>query len=85
MVAPRLLAFLDGFHDRRVDLERVNLSYVILIPKTPGATIVGAHRPVCHQNCDVKIASKILTTRLQRQLPSLINDPDWLPAGEKHI
>ncbi|GJM98521.1 hypothetical protein PR202_ga15544 [Eleusine coracana subsp. coracana] len=60
----------DGFgavfyQSGRVDLERVNQAYVVLIPKRPGATTADAHRPICLQNCGVKIASKILTSRLQ--------------------
>jgi len=34
---------------------------------------VNAFRPICLQNCDVKIASKILTARLQRELHHLID------------
>jgi hypothetical protein len=40
------------------DLERINRSHIVLLPKTAGAMSVGAFRPICLQNCDIKIASK---------------------------
>lgn len=30
-------------------------------------------RPICLQNCSLKILSKVLTTRLQKEIPSLID------------
>lgn len=55
------------------DLERINRSHIVLLPKTADAMSVGAFRPICLQNCDIKIASKLLTTRQQRQLSALID------------
>jgi hypothetical protein len=72
-VVSRLQPFLDELHQGRADLKQVNRSYIVLLPKTAGAVSVGAFRPICLQNCDIKIASKLLTTRLQRQLPALID------------
>jgi hypothetical protein len=72
-VSGRLQHFLDELHQGIADLEQVNQSYLVLLPKHAGATTVGAFRPICLQNCDVKIASKLLTTRLQLQMPTLID------------
>jgi len=72
-VQDRVMAFLEAFHNQTVDLERINRSYIVLIPKTPAAVTVTAFRPICLQNCDIKIASKILTSRLQRELHELID------------
>ena len=72
-VQDRVMAFLEAFHNQTVDLERINRSYIVLIPKTPDAVTVTAFRPICLQNCDIKIASKILTSRLQRELHELID------------
>ena len=72
-VQDRVMAFLEAFHNQTVDLERINRSYIVFIPKTPAAVTVTAFRPICLQNCDIKIASKILTSRLQRELHELID------------
>jgi hypothetical protein len=46
---------------------------MVLLPKKPGAVDVDAFRPICLQNCCLKILSKILTTRLQAEIPRLID------------
>ncbi|WVZ49637.1 hypothetical protein U9M48_000977 [Paspalum notatum var. saurae] len=56
-----------------VQLERVNRSYIVLLPKTPGACAVGAYRPISLQNCCVKIIAKMLTTRMQSVIPRLVD------------
>jgi len=64
-VKKEVLQFLHAFHSGACQLERINRSYMVLIPKKQGAVAVDAFRPICLQNCSVKIAGKILTTRLQ--------------------
>jgi hypothetical protein len=61
---PDIMGFLDAFPREDVQLER---PHMVLLPKKPGANEVSAFRPICLQNCCVKILSKILTTRLQTQ------------------
>jgi hypothetical protein len=67
------MALLHGFFDGSVQLDRVNRSYMVLRPKKPGAVSVDAFRPICLQNCSVKIAAKILTTRMQQEISELID------------
>ena len=67
------MRFLHAIHSGACELERVNRSYMVLIPKKPGAVAVDAFRPICLQNCSVKIAGKLLTTRLQREIQALID------------
>jgi len=55
------------------DLDRVNRAYIVLLPKKPGAVTPGDYRPICLQNCSLKIIAKILTTRLQQEIPKLID------------
>lgn len=66
------MAFLSAFYHGQVQLERINKSYMVLIPKKPGAVAVDAFRPICLQNCTVKILAKVLTRRLQRDIGKLI-------------
>ena len=46
---------------------------MVLLPKKPGAVTVDAFRPICLQNCSVKIAAKLLTTRMQKEVAGLID------------
>ena len=46
---------------------------MVLIPKKPAAVDVDSFRPICLQNCSLKILSKVLTMRLQGEIPKLIN------------
>lgn len=48
-------------------------TYMVLLPKKPGATSVDAFRPICLQNCSLKILAKVLTSRLQSEIPMLID------------
>lgn len=67
------MQFLSAFHEENIQLERVNRSHIVLIPKKPDAKTVEAYRPICLQNCSVKILSKVLTTRLQLQINKLVD------------
>jgi hypothetical protein len=68
-----VMDFLQSFQDDNVQLENVNRSYMVLLPKKPDACTVDAFRPICLQNCRVKILSKILTTRLHTQIGQLVD------------
>jgi hypothetical protein len=70
-IKDKVMLFLRDFHASMVDLDRINRAYVVLIPKGPDAMTTDTHRPICIQNCAPKIASKILTTRLQQQIQEL--------------
>lgn len=62
---------LHGFHVGSVDLARLNWSFMVLIPKKADSVVVDALRPICLQNCCIKLLLKIITTRHQCQMPSL--------------
>lgn len=72
-VKPDLLNLLCAFHHGEIDLQRLNRSHMVLIPKKPGAVEVSAFRPIALQNCCLKIISKVLTSRLQEEIPKLID------------
>jgi hypothetical protein len=72
-VLPYIMDFLHAFHCEGVQLESINRSHMVLIPKKPGANTVSTFRPICLQNCCVKILSKILTSRLQSQISRLVD------------
>ena len=68
-----LTSFISDFSSRRSDLARINKSYIVLIPKKPGACAASDYGPISLQNTSNKIASKALTSRLQPLIPHLIH------------
>lgn len=72
-VKGQIMEFMAAFHQQSVQLERLNRLYMVLLPKKPGATSVDAFRPICLQNCSLKILAKVLTSRLQSEIPMLID------------
>jgi hypothetical protein len=72
-VKDTVLAFADAFYNGTADLDRINRSHMVLLSKKPDAMEVNAFRPVCLQNCALKIISKTLTTRLQSEILGLID------------
>jgi len=72
-VKDSFMSFMDAFHRGQTQLECINRSHMVLLPKKPDAVDVDAFRPICLQNCALKILSKVLTTRLQKEIPHLID------------
>jgi hypothetical protein len=72
-VAPKILQFVHAFANGQVDLDWVNRAFIVLVAKKNGAVTPGDYRPICLQNCSLKIIAKMLTTRLQQEIPKLID------------
>jgi hypothetical protein len=72
-VRPQILQMLAAFYSSNIQLSRINRAFVVLLPKKTAPVFISDFRPICLQNCSVKIISKILTTRLQREIHSLIS------------
>lgn len=72
-IKPQLMAFLSAFYHGQAQLERIDRSYMVLLPKKPGAVAVDAFGPICQQNCSIKILGKILTRRLQKEFGNMID------------
>jgi hypothetical protein len=72
-VRGNLLAFADAFFHGVADLERLNRSHMVLLPKKQDAVEVDSFKPICLQNCALKIITKTLTNRLQLEIPKLID------------
>lgn len=71
-IASDIVALFDAFHSHSTDLERLNRSYLVLLPRNEVARKPQDFRPIALQNCNVKSISKVLTDRLQPPIPSLI-------------
>ena len=61
-----IMEFMHAFYRGEAQLERINRSHMVLLPKKVAAVEVEAFRPICLQNCSLKILSKVFTARLQK-------------------
>ena len=68
-----VMRFLEAFHSGSTQLESINRAHIVLLSKKTGATAPSDFRPISLQNCPVKILTKILTSRLQQQIQSLVD------------
>lgn len=62
-----------SFHSHTASIERLNRSYLVLLPKKDAARKPEDFRPITLQNSTIKGISKVLTNRLQPLIPSLIS------------
>lgn len=70
--SPDLFSLFGAFHSHSADMERLNRSFLVLLPKKEDARKPEDFRPIALQNSTVKGISKVLTNRLQPHIPSLI-------------
>lgn len=70
---PALMCVLRAFHAGNINLDSINRSYITLLLKKHDALAVDDFRPICLQNCNIKLLSKILTMCLKPVMGSLIN------------
>lgn len=82
--ASSVYALFNDFHARRADLERINRSYLVLLPEKDAAKSSADYHPICLQNCQVKAIAKVLSRRLQSHIPSLVGGPNWFCQEQKH-
>lgn len=62
-----------AFYTHSADLERLNRSHLVLLPKKNDAREAKDFRPIALQNTTIKCLSKILTNRLQPAIPLLVS------------
>jgi hypothetical protein len=72
-VSSDINALFAAFHSHDADLERLNGSYLVLLPKKEGARRPQDFRPIALQNTTLKSISRVLMSRLQPVIPSLIS------------
>lgn len=70
--SPALYSLFESFYTHSTDLERLNRSYLVLLPKKDNASKPQDFRPIALQNSTIKGISKVLTARLQPHIPYLI-------------
>lgn len=72
-VATDVREVFDSFHDASIDLARINRAFLVLLPKIDAAIHPSHFRPISLQNCIMKGITKVLTTRLQSCIHSLVD------------
>jgi hypothetical protein len=68
-----VFAVFDSFFEGNIDLSRINRAFLVLLPKTDAANHPSLFRPISLQNCIMKAITKVLTTRLQAAIHSLVD------------
>ena len=69
-----MLRLFDAVHARHARLGAINRAHVVLLPKAEGVLSPSSFRAVSLQNCSVKVVCKTLTSRLQAQIGSLVDE-----------
>ena len=72
-LAPDLMQLMDDFYAGRCQMERLNKVHIVLLPKTPGAEMIGEFCPIALSNSIYLIIAKVLTNRLREVMDSLIS------------
>jgi hypothetical protein len=63
----------SDFFVGKVNLESINNSFIILVPKQNSPECVNGYRPISLLNCSIKILTKILADRLQLMILQLVH------------
>jgi hypothetical protein len=72
LIKPDILTLFQHFFKDRLQMDRNNRSYIVLIKKE-GSCAPSDYRPISLLNCSVKLITKALALRLQSCLNSLID------------
>ena len=64
---------MDDFYAGRCQMERLNKVHIVLLPKTPGAKMIGEFCPIALSNSIYLIIAKVLANRLREVMDSLIS------------
>ncbi|XP_028068962.1 uncharacterized protein LOC114271546, partial [Camellia sinensis] len=69
-----ILSMVNEFHQNGKPSRGVNSSFIVPIPKKENPIGLGDYRPISLVNSVYKILAKVLSRRLRRVLPSVINE-----------
>ncbi|KAK1609018.1 hypothetical protein QYE76_032691 [Lolium multiflorum] len=72
-ISKDVLEVFSSFFDGSIDLTRINRAFLVLLPKIDAAVHPSQFRPISLQNCIMKAITKVLTTRLQAAIQSLVD------------
>ena len=72
-IAPELMHLMDDLYAGQCQMERFNKVYIVLLPKVPGAELIGDFRPIAPSNSIYLIIAKVLANRIRVVLDRLIS------------
>jgi hypothetical protein len=64
LIVDDVMSLINAFYIHELDLARINLASITLIPKKHDAVTITQFRPISLINCSMKILTKLLTERL---------------------
>lgn len=67
----------QDFFEGIVDIEPINNSFIILVPKYNNPEGINDYRPISLLNCSIKLITKILADRLQLVILKLLHDNQY--------
>jgi hypothetical protein len=67
----------DNFYQGTIDLECINGSFIILIPKKDSPSTVNDYRPISLLNYSLKLLTKLLANRLQRVITLVVHQNQY--------
>lgn len=67
----------DKFYNNDVCLRSINNSHIVLIPKKDGPQNVSDYRPVSLLNSSIKLLTKLMANRLQKEITRLIHQNQY--------
>lgn len=70
----RYLQLFQAFYHNTLDLSKLNLASLCIIPKKADPKLVTNYKPISLINCSFKLITKVLTDRLGRVMDSIISD-----------
>ena len=74
LLKPYVLRFLNEFHANGVFPKGSNASFLVLIPKVNDPQGLIDYRPISLIGCIYKIVAKLLSNRLEKVLPGIIDE-----------
>jgi len=85
VIKPDLMRFLDEFHVNGVFPKGTNASFLALIPKVHDPQSLNKYRPISLIGCVYKIVAKVLSRRLKKVLPTIIDEQQTTFVEGRHL
>jgi hypothetical protein len=69
--------FCEGFYNNSINLQSINNSFIVLIPKVPSPSSINDFRPISLLNTSIKLITKILANRMQKIILQVIHQNQY--------
>jgi hypothetical protein len=72
----RFLCFV-GFYDMNICFQRINVSYIVMIPKKDNPSTVSDYIPISLLNSFIKLLTKLLANKVQNEILRIIHQNQY--------